>query len=104
MCTPSQGTSLHTLEVSVFAKLPVEDAGDCVARVDAAVTSSETSTDMVTEGYSGIKKVKFITRLNEGLPTASYNVSGDEIEIRFRLKAEVASGEKPYEENSFDRG
>ncbi len=102
--TPLQGTSLHTLEVSVFSKLPVEDAGDCVARVDAAVTSSETSTDMVTEGYSGIKKVKFITRLNEGLPTASYNVSGDEIEIRFRLKAEVASGEKPYEENSFDRG
>jgi hypothetical protein len=44
---------------------------------------------MVKEGYSGIKKVKFITRLNEGDSTVVADVLDDAIELRFRLKAEV---------------
>lgn len=89
---PIPGTNLHNLGIAVQSVLPEENC-DCVARVRAALTSGETGRDMVTEGYSGIKKVKFITRLNEGEPTVSCNISGDVIEVRFKLKAEVADSE-----------
>jgi hypothetical protein len=55
---------------------------------------------MVTEGYSGIKKVKFITRFNEGASTVTYRVCGTDISIRFKLKAEVANGETGYEKDT----
>jgi len=90
---PFDGTNLHILDVCVRSRLPA-DASECVARVDAAVSSTETGRDMVTEGYSGIKKVKFITRLNEGASTVDYRVEDSSMEIRFSLKAEVADEER----------
>lgn len=89
---PIIGTNLHNIDISVQSVLPKESR-DCVARVKAALTSVETGKDMVTEGYSGIKKVKFITRLNEGEPTVSCDVIDDVIDIRFKLKSEVAESD-----------
>jgi hypothetical protein len=86
---PIQSTNLHALEVTVRSMLPAKGADECIARVLAAISSSETGKDMVKEGYSGIKKVKFITRLNEGASTVVADVLDDAIELRFRLKAEV---------------
>jgi hypothetical protein len=93
---PIQATNLHELNVAVRSVLPENGAQECVDRVLAALTSSETGTDMVTEGYSGIKKVKFITRLNEGDSTVVADLLDEEIELRFRLKAEVVDEEAEY--------
>lgn len=93
---PIEATNLHILDVAVQSALPKEGAAQCVERVEAALTSSETGRDMVTEGYSGLKKVKFITRLNEGAPTVGFDVVDDMIEVRFRLKVEVADKESEY--------
>ncbi len=93
---PVQTTNLHVLDVAVRSSLPAKDAGQRIARVQAALDFSETGHDMVTEGFSGIKKVKFITRLNEGQSTVGLEVDGDEIEISFRLKAEVVDEESSY--------
>jgi len=96
---PIEATNLHTVDVSVRSTLPKEEGSNCIRRVERAVTSAETSHDMVTEGYSGLKKVKIITKLNEGLSTVSYDTSGNAIDIRFRLKVEVAREENGYDEN-----
>lgn len=95
--SPIEATNLHILDVSVRSILSEIEAVYCITRVEAAITSSETGRDMVTEGYSGLKKVKFITRLNEGTSTVSYKITGEAIEISFRMKAEVASGENGHE-------
>lgn len=87
---PVTATNLHDLDVTVQSVLPQEGGASCVERVYEAQTASETGRDMVTEGYSGIKKVKFITRLNEGQSTVTVNKLDENIEVRFRLKVEVA--------------
>ena len=98
--TPIGTTNLHALDISVRSRLLKAKAESCIQRVEAAVTSTETGRDMVTEGYSGIKKVKFITRLNEGVSTVSCKALDEIIEVRFRLKAEISNEENLYDENS----
>jgi hypothetical protein len=55
---------------------------------------------MVTEGYTGLKKVKYITRLNEGHHTVEATSVGSEIELRFTLKVEVANEHDREEEDT----
>lgn len=93
---PILDTNLHTLDVAVQSIMPKADVARCTERVSAALGSTETSKDMVTEGYSGIKKVKFITRLNEGRSTVAFDVLDDIIEVRFQLKVEVADEGEEY--------
>lgn len=93
---PIHNTNLHELDVAVRSVLPEEDAQECIGRVNDALISTETGRDMVTEGYSGIKKVKFITKLNEGESTVTATVLDKEIELRFHLKAEVVDEESEY--------
>lgn len=93
---PVQKTNLHVLDVVVCSSLPTNDAKQCIERVQAALSFSETGHDMVSEGFSGIKKVKFITRLNEGKSTVQLNVENANIEIGFRLKVEVVDEENNY--------
>ena len=101
---PISGTKLHDVRISVLSVLRESDAVYCEQRVSEAILSSETGRDMVTEGYSGIKKVKFITKMNEGVPTVSHTVVGDTMEIRFTIKAEVASEREAIEERTPSRG
>lgn len=96
---PLEGANLHQLTIAVRSNLPAR-SDVCVARVEAAVTSSDTGKEMVTEGYSGIKKVKFITRLNEGNSTVTYQVTDQTIEVAFSLKAEVAEQEDCVENSA----
>jgi len=96
---PIDGANLHLLKITVSSSLPPNSAA-CISRVEAAVSSSDTGREMVTEGYSGIKKVKFITRLNEGISTVSYQVKDQIIEVGFSLKAEVAEGDDSNENSS----
>ena len=62
-------------------------------RIVEAISSVETGADMVTEGYTGIKKIKFITRASEGRHTVVCEHDDDkcELAISFRLRAERVS-------------
>lgn len=99
-CAPIEGTALHELSVEVVSMLPEVGAEVSISRVRAAVDSIECSADLVTEGYSGIKKVKVITKMNEGQSTLRYSVRGGRVCIAFTLKAEVASEQDNYDESS----
>lgn len=61
-------------------------------RIDYAIASTEAGADMVTEGYTGIKKVKYITRMNEGAHTVRYAVDDEsrKVTVGFSLHAETA--------------
>jgi hypothetical protein len=49
---------------------------------------------MVVEGYSGIKKLRYITKIHEGVETAAYDVLGNICVISFSLTVEVAVQEQ----------
>ena len=98
------GTNLSLLRLSVLSILPEDNASDCEARLVNALNSSETGRDMVNEGYSGLKKVKFITKMNEGVSTVAYTVVGDTLEVSFQMKAEVAMERGDTDENPTNRG
>ncbi len=69
-------------------------------RIMDAISIVETGVDMVTEGYTGIKKIKFITRASEGRHTVSCEYDDDkrELAIYFRLRAERVNEEAGEEE------
>lgn len=95
------GTNLHRVCVSVQSRIDEEEFETSIERINSAIASTETGKDMITEGYSGIKKLKYITKLNEGRHTVEMTNVGNELEIRFSLKVELAK-EQQYEENSAD--
>lgn len=60
-------------------------------RIEKSISSIEDGIDMVTEGYTGIKKVKFITQKSEGQHTVKCT-SDDEarsLKLSFSLHSEV---------------
>ena len=89
------GTESNLDKLIVRVKSIVTDASydKSKDRVLQAIDSAERGIDMVTEGYSGIKKIKFITRTSEGSPTISCSVDdrAKEIELSFMLHAETES-------------
>lgn len=60
-------------------------------RILQAIDSEEGGIDMVTEGYTGIKKIKFITRVYEGHHTVrcASNDEFNELKLGFSLHAET---------------
>jgi hypothetical protein len=71
-----------------------------IERIRNALEAAETGRDMVTEGYSGLKKLKYITRINEGSHTVELNNVGNNLELIFRLRAEVATNGEEDEARS----
>lgn len=79
------------IEISSFvqkSKFP-----NSVARINNSITETAKSSDMVTEGYSGIKKIKFITQLSERKHTVKFtpDESTGKISIGFSLHAEISA-------------
>lgn len=62
-------------------------------RINKAIRSEENGIDMVTEGYTGIKKVKFITRKSEAKHTVRCveNDQRRELKLGFTLHSETVS-------------
>ncbi len=60
-------------------------------RIERAINSVENGIDMVTEGYTGIKKVKFITQKSEGQHTVECAADDEAKSLRlcFSLHSEV---------------
>lgn len=63
------------------------------SRIQNALDAVEKAEDMVNEGFTGIKKVKFITRMSEGAHTVTSRFSDEErtLSIEFSLHAESSS-------------
>ena len=100
---PIDGTNLHRASVSVRSRVDQGRLASEVQRINDALSSEETGKDMVTEGFSGLKKLKYITKLNEGLHTVTLKKVGTEIELGFSLKVEVTAREVGNETNSSSR-
>lgn len=87
------GTALDLVTVEIATKAADGNYETSKQRILAAIASVEAGADMVTEGYSGIKKIKFITRTSEGTHTVACeaNDTAKELKLSFRIHAEVAN-------------
>lgn len=85
--------ALESVTVDIISSIPHEKFEETQDRIIKAVNSVESSADMVTEGYTGIKKIKFITRTSEGYNTLRCNPIPAEsrISLGFSIKGELAA-------------
>jgi hypothetical protein len=87
------GTPLDLICVTVKSVAARATYADSKSRIFKAIDSAEAGTDMVTEGYTGIKKIKFITRTSVGSHTirCDANDTSLELSLQFSLHAEIAT-------------
>ena len=87
------GTSLDFVAVEITTSVPDEEYQTSKQRIWTAIDSEEAGVDMVTEGYTGIKKIKFITRASEGAHTVACtsNDSACQLKLSFRMHVEAAN-------------
>lgn len=88
--TPS--TALTNVTMNISQDVVDEEFERSKSRIKQAMESREAGSDMVTEGYTGIKKLKFITRTAEGVQTITANAdnANKRITMGFSLHAENA--------------
>ncbi|WP_236669246.1 hypothetical protein [Burkholderia gladioli] len=89
---PNLSSVLEYVSIAITSKVPENEFERSKARVQGAIDSIETGVDMVTEGYTGIKKAKFITRVSEGAHTVKCTADEEtrKLTLSFSLYAEVA--------------
>ncbi|MBM1690784.1 hypothetical protein [Sulfitobacter geojensis] len=87
-------TNLQRVCIAVLSRVDTGDIENAIERINIALEAKETGQDMVTEGYSGLKKLKYITKLIEGQHTVEVTNVGNELELRFSLTAEVVNDEE----------
>lgn len=92
---------LESVSVDITSKVLEKDFKESKSRIEQAISAEEASTDMVTEGYSGIKKIKFITLANEGKQTMKFRSddASSQLTLGFSIHAEIAT-----EENAITTG
>ncbi len=91
-CTAS--TIFERASIEVTSTVEASKYTSSKERINSAIRAAESGSDMVTEGYTGIKKVKFITRLNEGgehTVRLSYSDELRQLTVGFSLLSEIAS-------------
>ncbi|RVD17816.1 MAG: hypothetical protein EOS73_09685 [Mesorhizobium sp.] len=87
--------NIARLNVSVTSTLASpEERQAHIERLAACFADEDLSASMVREGYSGIKKLRFILMHSEGSSTASYSINHDLCRISFVLTVELASDEE----------
>lgn len=89
----SSDGSLDRINVRVTSSARLQDYERTKIRLVDAIKSEEDGIDMVTEGYTGIKKIKFITKTAEGQHTVVYTADdvANQITVGFSLLAEADS-------------
>jgi len=82
---------LDVVFVEVTSTVTPERYENSRLRIERAISAIENGIDMVTEGYTGIKKVKFITQKSEGQHTVECNADDGEnsLKLSFSLHSEV---------------
>lgn len=86
-------TVLDTVKIDVTSTVIQDKYLNSKQRINSAIQSEETGSDMVTEGYTGIKKIKFITRSCEGVHTVRIGSNDDDrkLTIGFTMHAEISN-------------
>lgn len=89
----SVASVLDIVSVDITSTVSKEKYSQSKERIFKAIEFAETSIDMVTEGYTGIKKIKFITKTSEGFHTIGCdpNDNARELKLSFFLHAETAA-------------
>ena len=92
------GSILEVISVSIKSIVSENEYAESKNRILSAIASKEAGTDMVTEGYTGIKKVKFITRTCESEHTVRCNFDDAtrELDLGFRMHMETVTEELEY--------
>jgi len=85
--------NLDKLSISIVSTAREDTYDSSKERIFQAIHSAERGSDMVTEGYTGIKKIKYITRNSEGAPTirCEPNDKARQFSMFFTLHAESVS-------------
>ena len=83
------------VSVQVTSRVPQSEYANAKSRISGAIEASETGDEMITEGYTGIRKVKFITRGSEGHHTVrfSFDDSHSLLTLGFSIRLECAKDE-----------
>lgn len=82
---------LHVTVRSTFS--PESDPQYHASRLAESFSHEDLGAAMVLEGYSGIRKLRYITKISEGQATAAYSVDGRRCAVSFSLTVEVAPSE-----------
>lgn len=84
---------LDLIDVKITSKAAALKYSESKERILSSLDSLERGIDMVTEGYTGIKKVKVITRASEGkhTVTSAFDDEKNEITLGFSIHVEVSS-------------
>lgn len=95
------GSALERVAVSIQSLVSDEMYIQSKQRIFEAIGATETGADMVTEGYTGIKKVKFITRTSEGVHTIRCEADdfSKALKLGFSLHSETALDEIASEDS-----
>jgi hypothetical protein len=90
---------LEMVEVDITSTVSEENYLDSKQRIYKAIDAAEAGTDMVTEGYTGIKKVKFITRTSESTHTVRFVVDDEtrQLKLGFSMHMETVSEDEKSE-------
>ena len=88
--------SLSRLFISVSSELEDDSSRSYhTARLAESFASDNPEDGMVTEGYSGIRKLRYITRNSEGVQAASYRIENSRCIVSFFLTVELATQATP---------
>jgi hypothetical protein len=81
------------VSILVTSRVPQSDYANAKTRISGAIEACETGDEMITEGYTGIRKVKFITRGSEGDHTVrfSFDDSCNQLSLGFSIRVECAT-------------
>lgn len=84
---------LELVSIDITSTVSIDEYFQSKERIFKAIESAEAGIDMVTEGYTGIKKVKFITRASEGRHTIKCDSNDDtrELKLTFSIHAETTA-------------
>lgn len=87
------GGSVGRLRVVVTSEVRDDaQAHQYIQRLEESFMAKDLDAAMVREGYSGIKKLRFITKNSEGFSTATYRHDGGQCRVGFSLTVELAVG------------
>lgn len=84
---------LDLVAIDITSTVAKERYQNSKERIAKAIETAEAGTDMVTEGYTGIKKIKFISRISEGMHTVRCHDNDEdrELKVGFSIHAETAT-------------
>ncbi|WP_157038846.1 hypothetical protein [Rhodopseudomonas palustris] len=88
--------SVGHLKATVSSRFSsTSDRSKHIARLAESFGYGDPESAMVTEGYSGIKKLRYITRTGDNYSNAGYTIDADTCSVFFTLAVELADLERP---------